>query len=425
MPPAFSPSSIKSSRQARRSSSYISSFSPLRESAFWRFFVNFAKLVAIPGLIAILLVELLAWRTGADITVSVAAIAELQHEDPDILWGGPGQLTGPLALARIKIEHPAIIMIGDSRCGQMRSMMFKPYSFHNTCFVAWTFNQIKNMIDLATRSGGPKTIMFTLDYFMFGDAYAKQWQEKAFMDFAPPQRQHLDGLLNLAAAFKRRPGAMLKAMPSYLFGRAREPANGLELLGPDAIAAQAGYRSDGSGLYDAVTRSQSPVNNTQLDRLLGAVREGDGAQPSPIQMRALQEIGGLGKQRNLTLVGIQLPVLQGALDVLDSDKDWHGFRATDRGTWRLLQSVQIRQALTDMGIHFFDLTRDPVAKQSAAFVDPAHPSEYAIGMALADRMNDDPEFRALFPRLDVTALQGALAAAKKQERLFDVYGAQF
>jgi hypothetical protein len=425
MPPASSPSSIKSSHKGRPKFSFISSSSQPPQGELWSFFKTFGKLVAIPGLIAILLVELLAWRTGANITASVAAIAELQHQDPDILWGGPGQLVGPLALARIKIEHPDIIMIGHSRCGQMRSMMFKPYSFHNTCFAAWTFDQIKNMIDLATRSGGPKTIMFTLDYFMLGDAYAKQWQEKAFMDFVPPQRQHLDGLLDLASTFRRHPAAMLKGMPSYLFGRAREPANGLELFGPDAIVAQAGFRSDGSGLYDSVTRSQSPLNDTQLVRLLGAVHEGDGAQPSLAQMWALQEIGDLGKQRNLTLVGIQLPVIEGALEVLDSDKDWHGFRAADRGTWRMLQSSQMRQELDNMGIHFFDLTHDPVAKQSGAFIDPAHPSEYAIGMALADRMNNDPEFRALFPRLDVAALQGALAAAKKERRLFDVYGAQF
>lgn len=405
---------------------FISSFSPLHENEFWRFFVNFGRLVAIPGLIAILLVELLAWRTGATITSSAVAIAELQHQDPDILWGGPGQLVGPLALARIKIEHPDIIMTGHSRCGQMRSMMFKPYSFHNACFVAWTFAQIKDMIDLATRSGGPKTIMFTLDYFMLGDAFAEQWQEKAFMDFAPPRRQHLDGLLNLASAFKRRPAAMLEAMPSYLFGRAREPADGLELFGPDAIVAQAGRRSDGSALYDPVTRSEAPINSRQVGRrLIAAVHEGDGAQPGAAQMRALQEIGDLGKARHLTLVGIQLPVIQGALDVLDSDKDCHGYRAADRGTWRLLQSAQMRKELRDMGIHFFDLTRDPVAKQPGAFVDPAHPSEYAIGTALADRMNDDPQFRALFPRLDVTALQGALTAAKKQGRFFDVYGAQF
>jgi hypothetical protein len=405
--------------------SFTSNSSPLRDSELWRFFKTFGKLVAIPGLIAVLVVELLAWRTGAMVTSSVAVVAELQHEDPSIVWGGNGQLYGPLALARTKIEQPDIMMIGHSRCGQMRSMMFKPYSFHSGCVVAWTFGQIKNMIDLATRSGGPKTIVFTLDYFMLGDAYAKQWEEKAFMDFAPPQRPHRDGLLNLAGMFKRHPAAMLDAMPAYLFGRAREPANGLELFGPSAIAVQAGFRSDGSLLYDPDTRAQAPVNNHDLSRLIAAVRDGDGMRPGAAQMQALKEIGELGRQRSLTLVGIQLPVIQAAVDVLDSDKDWNQYRAADRGTWRLLQSAEMRQNLQSMGINFFDLTRDPVAKEARAFVDPAHPSEYAIGTALLDAMTNEPQLRALFPRLDLVALQSALDRARQQGRFFDVYRQQF
>jgi hypothetical protein len=359
-------------------------------------------------------------------TFSVAAIAALQHEDPDIIWGLPAaQFYGPLALARIKSERPDIIMIGSSRCGQMRSMMFKPYSFHNACLVAWTFAQIKNMIDLATRSGGPKTIMFTLDYFMLGDAFAKRWQEKAFMDFTPPQRLHLDGLLELAAAFKRRPAAMLKAMPSYLFGRAREPAEGLELFGPDSIAWQGGFRSDGSLLFTPAWLSQAPVNSRDIRSLLAAVQSGDGVLPAQAQMQALEEIGELGRQRNLTLVGLQLPFVQGAVDVLDSNEDWHGYRSADRGTWRLLRSARMKHELNNMGIHFVDLTRDSIAKELRAFIDSGHPSEYAIGVALFDAMKNDPDLRALFPYLDLYALQAALGEARDKGRFFDVYGAQF
>ena len=185
----------------------------------------------IPGLIAIGIVELIACRTGAMTAESVEAVARLQHKDPDIVWTGPGNQYGPLALARVQIEHPDILMIGHSRCGQMRSMMFKPYRFQNACVVAWTFGQIKNMIDLATRTGGPKTIIFTLDYFMLGDVYAKKWEDRAFMDFSSPQRGHLDALRDLASMFKSHPVAMTTAMPSYLAGRVYGP-DGLEFWDP-------------------------------------------------------------------------------------------------------------------------------------------------------------------------------------------------
>jgi hypothetical protein len=418
---------IRSSRPARQIFSFTSSFNKTRKSEFWRFAEGFGKLVVAPALIAVLAVELLAWRTGADVTSSVTDIAELQHGDPNLVWTGPGQLYGPLALARIKIEQPQIIMIGHSRCGQLRSMMFRPYTFHNACVVAWTFDQIKTMIDLATRSGGPNIVMFTLDYFMLGEAYAKRWREKAFMDFAPPQRKHRDGLLSLASAFNRHPGAMLGAMPSYLLGRAHEPANGLELLGPDAIVAQSSlFRSDGSLLYDARTRAQAEKNNQEPARLIATVDQGDGLQPGAAQLKALQEIGDLGRQRKLTIVGIQLPVIQGAVDVLESNTDWRGhYRAEDRGTWRLLRSTGARQQFKALGIDFFDLTHDSVAKEPRAFIDPAHPSEYGTGKALLDALETDSELRAIFPRLDIAALQTALDAAKHDDRLFDVYGAQF
>jgi hypothetical protein len=229
----------------------------------------------------------------------------------------------------------------------------------------------------------------------------------------------------LAGTFKRYPAAMLDAIPSYLFGRMHEPANGLELFGPSSIALQAGFRSDGSLLYDPDTRSQAPMNNRDLSRLIAAVREGDGVRPGAAQLQALREIGELGRQRGLTLVGIQLPVIQGAVDVLDSDKDWNGYRAADRGTWKQLRSAEMRRNLHAMGINFFDLTGDPIAGESRAFIDPAHPTEYGIGMAFLHALNSDHELRQLFPRLDVTALQAALAEARKEGRFFDVYGAQF
>jgi hypothetical protein len=392
----------------------------------WRFFKAFAQLVLVPGVIAVGFVELVAWRTGAAITYSVHRIAEWQHLQPDTLWNGPSNLIGPLALARMEIEHPEVIVVGHSQCGQLRSMMFKPYSFYNACVSAWTFDQIRTFIDLATRSEGPKTIVFTLDYFMFGEQYAKTWEQTAFMDFSSDSpRSHVDGILTLEPFFKRYPLEMLRAMPSYLFGRARDPDEGLELLGPYAIALLSGFRSDGSVLYDPMTRSRSSINVTELPRLLGTVKDGDGKQPNEKQMRALKEIGELGRQRNVTLVGIQFPMAKAAVDVLDSDTDWNGYRAEDRAVWRWLQTTTTHEMLRAEGIQFFDWSHDPIAADPKVFIDPAHASEYGMGMSIVHAMRDDPEFRALFSRLDVPALEAALSNAMQKGHFFHVYGAQF
>lgn len=403
---------------------YIFSFENSLGYEFGRFLKAFCLLVLVPSIIAVMLVQFVAWRTGA--IYSIQQIAELQHDDPDLIWTGAGQLYGPFHLARISIEQPKVVVIGHSRCGQLRSMMFKPYSFQNACVSAWTLEQVKNLIDLATKHNPPQIVMFTLDYFMLGDAYTKLWQEKSYLDFSPYTfRTYLDDLLMLGTAFNRHPGAMIGRMPAYLFGRAHEPTNGLGLIGPWTIAARAGFRSDGSLLYDKATRDAAPTNTTELPRLIAVVPDGDGREPAADQMKVLEEIGELGRQRHVTIVGIQLPIIQGALDILDSDKDWNQYRAADRAVWKLMRTAEFREKMRGMGINFFDLSHDPVAQDSRAFIDPAHPAEYGMGMALADTFDNDPAFRAIFPRLDVAALRASLAKAKAQGRFFDVYGAQF
>jgi hypothetical protein len=230
----------------------------------------------------------------------------------------------------------------------------------------------------------------------------------------------------MAESFNRRPLAMIEAMPNYLFGRAYDPVDGLEEFSPRAIAGDDGcFRSDGSLLYDQATRLAAPDRRKDMSLVLGAVPEGDGEHAGEAQMKALAEIGELGRERNVTLVGIQLPKIQGALDVLDSGKDWQQYPATDRENWKLLESAAMQERLQAMGINFFDLSHDPVAAEPRAFIDPAHPAEYAMATAIYDAMTGNPAFRAIFPRLDTGALRDALDDARRQDRFFDVYGAAF
>jgi hypothetical protein len=219
---------------------------------------------------------------------------------------------------------------------------------------------------------------------------------------------------------------MLEAMPDYLLDRAHDPVDGLELLAPDAIAGDVGcFRSDGSLLYDQTTRSAAPARRRDFATVLGTVPEGDGEHAGEDQIKALEEIGELGRERNVTLVAVQLPTVQGAVDLLNSDHDWHQYPASDRQNWRLLESPEMKDRLKAMGINFFDLSHDAVAKEPRAFIDAAHPGEYATGSAIYDAMTEDPEFRAIFPRLDTDALRDALDDARRQNRFFDVYGAEF
>src|SRR5207302_10900103 len=83
------------------------SLSDAREAR--RFAVLLAKLVVLPTVIAVFFVEIVGWRMG--ITMPVAEIARLQHENPRLIWAGDGQLYTPLKLARIAAEKPDVVFI--------------------------------------------------------------------------------------------------------------------------------------------------------------------------------------------------------------------------------------------------------------------------------------------------------------------------
>jgi hypothetical protein len=86
--------------------------------------------------------------------------------------------------------------------------------------------------------------------------------------------------------------------------------------------------------------------------------------------------------------------------------------------WRELRSYDTAKRFSDLGIQFYDRSRDPAAADPFNFFDPAHPSERGILKTIIGLL-DQPEFRALFPKIDKSALQADLALSPGQQ--FDVY----
>ncbi len=365
--------------------------------------------VLLPTVLLTAVIEAAAWSIGATMTPRQLAFA--QQENPDLLVAGDPRYYAYKA-ARATFLKPDVVFIGHSRCGQVRAEMFKPYIMYNACHSAWTIDHLRQMIDLLTKTSSPKIIMFTLDYFMFTDAYESAFAKNAdFKSLGFSFETHVNGIAKLATGFKDNPKRMIMA---WLHG-VRETTDGLTLLGPDAIKAATGFRYDGSFLYDPGTRTGAPIRNK--DRAAGLLSAVNGAPAmAPSQIMALRRLAELGRERNVTLVGIQLPYLKIALDVLDFDKDYRPYA----GVWREYESKKNRDLIRSMGIHFFDLSRDPVSLDQRYFVDPAHPAEAGV-LAAFVRLLDNKEFRHVFPRLDVEALRQENAAARAQGKFFDVY----
>ena len=387
-----------------------------------RFAQRLLALVCIPGLLAVALVMVVGWRSGA--TFSPVEIARMQTADPTLLWSGDGRYYLMYKAALAEQRHSDIVLLGHSRGTQMRSMMFKPYVFTNGSITAWTIDQLRFALDHVTRHYRPKVAIFNLDYFMLNSTYRDNWAEKSHMALSWTDRDYFDGLMNLSWVVKAKPLTMLRRLPTVLLSRFREEANGLSLIGPQAIALDGGFRSDGSALYDPVRRNEAPTAAHDLGRLIPTVPSGTGRHLDMGEAAKLRDLANLAKERGVVLVGIQLPYFKMATDLLDSGRDYGGYRGEDTGIWREFNSPETKAMFEDMGILFYDLSRHLTAGDPRGFIDIAHPSEAVTLAALID-MFKDPKMRAVLPDVDILRLEQTLDDAMHRQTFFDVYGAQF
>jgi hypothetical protein len=379
---------------------------------------SFLIAVLLSVAVVIALVEWIGWSTGA--TVPPRRMAAAQDENQKLLVLPPDlKYWASMKLGRIAHDKPEIVFIGTSRCNQFRSAMFSPYIFYNACLTAWTLDQVANMLDLVTRIDRPRVVMFALDYFMFTDQYEVGFSKKFAMEFSYGVRSHVEGLADLERVFLTHPSIMIGDMPKYVLGRKREGIDHLELLGVHAIEAEAGFRYDGSFLYERGHVAEAPSANADPTNALIKGVPG-GTRVDPRQLAALARLAQLGKERGVTLVGIQCPILKSAVDYLDFEPSYHSYA----GVWREFEGAEMHERFRQLGVHFFDLSRDAVSEDARNFVDPAHPSERGVLGALVHLL-DDANFRSVFPRLDADRLRNEYANARKDDVSFDIYRDRF
>src|SRR5471030_3266516 len=104
---------------------------------------------------------LVAWvgqRTGS--TTSFARIVERQRHDPalialpfDLRYWAMYKLEG------VALNKPEIVYISSSRAGEFREQMFRPYSFYNLSFTAWTLDQATEILDRVSRTNAPRIVI--------------------------------------------------------------------------------------------------------------------------------------------------------------------------------------------------------------------------------------------------------------------------
>ena len=366
------------------------------------------------------LVASISWLGGTSKALaSLAVIAAEQSSSPKSIWLGEIEDVAPYKIERATLTQPEIIVVGHSRCGEVRAEMFAPYKMYNACTSAWTFNQLIEEVDRLTTVAHPRVIIITLDYFMFTDAWADGYERSRAGNYAQGLSAYLRRLRDLAEyAYEisaRHPVSAVYEIERNLLQIRRENVENSRLLGVHALRNEHGYRADGSTLYGPGYRSIIDQRNSE-----GAIffmKSFPGASNMSMrQISDLRKLAELIHERGAALVGVQLPIARAAVDYLDTNKEY--WRSS--GVWREFQSEAAATMFRDMGITFFDLSRAAINDQPSHFIDPAHPNEGGTLAALLEIV-DRSEFRRLFPLVDKAELSDTYQRAVQSENQIDIY----
>lgn len=366
------------------------------------------------------LVASLSWLgSTSKALASLPVIAAEQSSSPKSIWLGEIEDVAPYKIERAALMQPEIIVVGHSRCGEVRAGMFAPYKMYNACTSAWTFNQLMEEVDRLTTVARPRVILITLDYFMFTDAWADGYEKSRAGNYAQGLGAYLRRLRDLAKytyeISARRPVNAMYEIERNLLQIRRENVDNSRLLGVYALRNEHGYRADGSTLYGPGYRSV--IDQMNAEGAIFFMKSFRGAENmSQRQISDLRKLAELVHERGAALVGVQLPIAGAAVDYLDSNKEhWR-----NSGVWREFESEAAATMFRDMGIIFFDLSRAAIDNKPSHFIDPAHPNEGGILAALLEIV-DRSEFRRLFPLVDKAALSNTYQRAVQSGNPIDIY----
>jgi hypothetical protein len=344
-----------------------------------------ATVLALCSLAAITL-----WRVAEPFGASatLADLAELQMKNPDtIILPFDLRYNGAFKLKRTEQEQPEVIVISSSRAGTLRASMFKPYSFYNLSFTAWTTEQLLNIFERATHNVHPRAAIISVDYFLFTERWEKLYSGTRTMIFDQPfrfMRSNLANFVRTAALHRPLFDEYLKAPSRY--------------VGTQTILSQEGFRSDGSYVYSPGriidARLHYQTAGSLISSMPGALNMSD-RQKAPIV-----QLSEMARQRGVKLIAVQLPLIRAGVDYLDDEASYPHYS----GVWRDFESESTRNWLNSLGISFFDFGRSTIDDNSANFIDAYHPSELG-SLRVMQALLAFPEFRASFPDIDPADIQ--------------------
>jgi len=394
-----------------------------------RYLLRLYCVTILPTMLAVGLIALVMAWSGLGLTPT--EFVRMQEQNRNLAWAGPLQLWGSIKYARVTKDKPEIVVIGASRAGQIRSGMFKPYRFYNANMIGWTLERLYKVVDEISRTDPPRLVIFTLDYFMLTSNYEARWRkyEEAMPLVYGTIEAKLAGMKALSTSLRNTPLRTIEKIKEGMFDASDARLGGLQVFGPPSRSdVNVAFRYDGSMLYFPWYLSQSAAANSGPMPLLAMVDEGSGERIDPNQMTWLRNLAAFARQRGVVLVGVQLPLPEEVVSVLDGDSDFvedqKTYRARDRQVWKEFETDRTRAAFKEMGIVFFDFVRSTKVGDRHLFADVSHPGEYLVLSSMIEMLKD-PYMRSLLPNIDIERLESIKRKSKSDQSYFDIFQSNF
>ena len=340
--------------------------------------------LVVPWLLIIGLAEWISWQAGDWLSLSQAAA--LQTKKPDLIWYKERvQNFARFKMARVAIDRPDILILGQCRTQFFRSAMFRPYSAYNmstTCYMIPAFTDLLRHLPAGYN---PKVIIFTCDFWYFSRTYSAS-MGNYFQNFTTSWSDKLDDLRDILVQLPKRPSILLMGL---------NKPHGYPTLGLDAYLSSGGFRKDGSTQWGSQGNNQDSLTSDPVANLGGSCM-------GSTEMDQFKEFVSEARARGITLVGVQLPVYSDELKYMDEHR-------TDFADLPDFNDHVKSGYFEKLGVLFFDYLQFPgYSDNPHFFLDVLHPNE-SLSLPVLSAMASDPRFLAVLPKLDAAQLKENLA----------------
>jgi hypothetical protein len=344
--------------------------------------------IGLPWLFLPLLTWWIGWQVGELMPADVAA--QRQAKDPSLVWYSYRSSSfGRFKLARVAIERPDILIVGQSRPQMFRSRMFLPYTEYNLGSVSYTMHSFLDLFHHLPPGYQPKVVIMACDFFLFNPVCTKANVDKGMLqDFDPPTlTDRFNVLRDILVQLPSHPGLLLSGLVN---------SHSYPTLGLSAREGKMGFRFDGSTKWISDEIHGNPETMVYPDWWDSTCQGPSmGAQEKADFEQLVAELHAKGT----TLICVQLPLYKSITEPMDNEK---------KDKFGELQDFRdhIRDGyFAKLGVPIYDYLELPGYYDDYHwFLDELHPTEDLTWVVLK-KMAADPEFQKALPKLDPATVE--------------------